>query len=138
MTRRPRAQELGACRLSTSPARSAVVAVLIMTIGSFVLWVATPLAWLWIGSQIENDASLGTALAVMFAGAVLTIMLIARVLSRLSNAYRELHVERGLPDPGHAMLEGVLVVSAGITLVVFVLWFLVFAGASPVPIGIQI
>lgn len=109
-----------------------------MTIGSFVLWVATPLAWLWIGSQIENDASLGTALAVMFAGAVLTITLIARVLSRLSNAYRELHVERGLPDPGHAMLEGVLVVSAGITLVVFVLWFLVFAGASPVPIGIQI
>lgn len=120
------------------PRSAALVAVLIMTIGSFVLWVATPLAWLWIGSQIENDASLGTALAAMFAGAVLTIAWIARVLSRLSNAYRRMYMERGLPDPGHAMLEAVLVVSAGITLVVFVLWFLVFAGASPVPIGIQL
>ena len=109
-----------------------------MIIGSFVLWGAVPLAWLWIGSQIENDASLGTALAAMFAGAVLTIVLIARVLSRLSNAYRRMFLERGLPDPGHAMLEGVLVVSAGITLIAFVLWFLVFAGASPVPIGLQL
>jgi hypothetical protein len=36
------------------------------------------------------------------------------------------------------MLEGVLVVSAGVTLVVFGIWFLFFAGASPVPIGIQL
>jgi hypothetical protein len=109
-----------------------------MILGSIVLWVVTPLVWLWIGSQIENSASLGTALAAMFAGAVLTITLIARVLSRLSNVYRQIHIERGLPDPGHAMLEAVLVVSAGLTLIVFGLWFLVFAGASPVPIGIQI
>ena len=36
------------------------------------------------------------------------------------------------------MLEGVLVVSAGLTLAVFVVWFFLFAGASPVPIGIQL
>jgi hypothetical protein len=36
------------------------------------------------------------------------------------------------------VLEGVLVVSAGITIAVFAVWFLFFAGASPVPIGIQI
>ena len=36
------------------------------------------------------------------------------------------------------MLEGVLVVSAGVTLAAFVIWFLFFAGASPVPIGIQV
>jgi hypothetical protein len=117
---------------------AAVLVLLIMVIGSFVLWVATPLAWLWIGSQIENGASLGAALAAMFAGAVLTITVLARVLSRLSNAYRRMFIERGLPDPGHAMLEGVLVLSAGITLVAFTLWFLIFAGASPVPIGIQL
>jgi hypothetical protein len=120
------------------PRSSAVLAVLIMIIGSLVLWVATPLAWLWVGSQIENSASLGTALAAMFAGAILTITVIARVLSRLSNAYRQAYIERGLPDPGHAMLEMVLVVSAGLTLAVFVLWFLIFAGASPVPIGLNV
>ncbi len=36
------------------------------------------------------------------------------------------------------VLEGVLVVSAGLTLVVFGIWFFFFAGASPVPIGIQL
>jgi hypothetical protein len=36
------------------------------------------------------------------------------------------------------VLESVLVVSAGITLAVFAVWFLLFAGASPVPIGIQL
>jgi hypothetical protein len=36
------------------------------------------------------------------------------------------------------VLEGVLVISAGVTLAVFVVWFLLFAGASPVPLGINI
>ena len=120
------------------PRSSALLAVLIMVVGSLVLWIGAPLAWLWIGGQIENSSSLGTALAAMFAGAILTITLIARLLSRLSNAYRRIYVDRGLPDPGHGMLEAVLVVSAGMTLVVFVLWFLIFAGASPVPIGINL
>jgi hypothetical protein len=35
------------------------------------------------------------------------------------------------------VLEGVLVVSAGLTLAAFVVWFFFFAGATPVPIGIQ-
>ena len=45
---------------------------------------------------------------------------------------------RGLDDTGHYVLEAVLVVSAGLTLAAFVVWFFFFAGASPVPVGIQI
>ena len=37
-----------------------------------------------------------------------------------------------------SVLEAVLVVSAGLTLTVFVIWFFFLAGASPVPVGIQI
>jgi uncharacterized membrane protein YhaH (DUF805 family) len=119
--------------------RNAVLTVLIMIVGSLVLWIGTPLAWLWIGSQIEGaTSSLGTALGVMFLGVVLSIAVLAMLLSRLSNAYRRLHVDHGLEDPGHAMLEGVLVISAGVTLVLFVAWFLLFAGASPVPVGISL
>ena len=47
-------------------------------------------------------------------------------------------MSRGLDDPGHFVLEGVLVVSAALTLTAFVVWFFLFAGASPAPIGIQI
>jgi hypothetical protein len=118
---------------------SAILIVLIMFIGSLVLWIGTPLLWLWVGSQIQGaTASLGTALGVMMIGVVVTIAVLAAVLSKLSNVYRASCVSRGHADPGHFVLEGVLVVSAGITLAVFAVWFLFFAGASPVPIGIQI
>ena len=46
-------------------------------------------------------------------------------------------VARGRSDPGHVVLEAVLVVSAGITIVAFVIWFFFIAGASPVP-GLQV
>ena len=74
----------------------------------------------------------------MFVGVVLTITVLASLLARLSDVYRANCLARGLNDPGHVVLEGVLVVSAGLTLVAFVIWFFFFAGASPVPIGIQI
>jgi hypothetical protein len=117
----------------------AVLVLLIMFIGSLVLWLGTPLLWLWVGSQIQgSSSSLGAALGVMFIGVVVTISVLAMLLSRLSNVYRRNCVERGLDDPGHVMLEGVLVISAAIALTGFVVWFFLFAGASPVPIGIQL
>ena len=117
----------------------AVLVILIMFIGSLVLWLGTPLAWLWIGSQIQGStSSLGAALGTMFIGVIVTISGLAMVLARLSNIYRANRVARGLEDPGHFVLEGVLVVSAGVTLTAFVVWFFLFAGASPVPIGIQL
>ncbi len=117
----------------------AVLVVLIMFIGSLVLWIGTPLLWLWVGSQIQGStSSLGAALGTMFIGVVITIVILATVLAKLSNVYRANCQARGLADPGHFVLEGVLVVSAGVTLVVFVAWFFLFAGTSPVPIGIQL
>ncbi len=117
----------------------AVLVVLIMFVGSLVLWVGTPLLWLWVGSQIQGStSSLGAALGVMFVGVVITIAALSSLLVALSNVYRHNCIARGLDDPGHFVLEGVLVVSAGFTLVAFVIWFFLFAGASPVPIGIQI
>lgn len=116
----------------------AVLVVLIMFIGSLGLWIGTPLAWLWIGSQIQGaTASLGAALGAMFIGVIATIAVIASVLSKLSDVYRANCRSRGLDDPGHFVLEGVLVISAGLTIVAFVVWFFLFAGASPVPLGIQ-
>jgi hypothetical protein len=116
---------------------AAVLVVLIMVIGSLVLWVGTPLLWLWIGSQIEAHTSLGAAVGATFIGAVLTIVLVAGVLAKLSNFYRANCVARGLADPGHVVLEMVLVVSASVSLVAFVVWFFFLAGAEPLPVGIK-
>ena len=117
----------------------ALLVVAIMFLGSLGLWVGTPLLWLWVGSQIQGATqSLGTALAVAFFGVVLTVTVVASLLSRLSDVYRANCLARGLNDPGHVMLEGVLVVSAGLTVAAFVIWFFFLAGTSPVPIGIHV
>ncbi|HET6869477.1 MAG TPA: hypothetical protein VFH80_26435 [Solirubrobacteraceae bacterium] len=117
----------------------ATLVLLIMFTGSLVLWIGTPLLWLWVGSQVQGaTSSLGTALGVSFIGVVATIMLLAGVLAKLSNVYQANRRARGLEDTGHYVLETVLVVSAGLTLAAFVVWFFFFAGASPVPVGIQL
>jgi hypothetical protein len=117
----------------------AVLVVLIMFIGSLVLWIGTPLLWLWVGSQIQGaTSSLGAALGAMFFGVIATISVLASILAKLSNVYRANCLARGMGDPGHLVLEGVLVVSAGVTIAGFVVWFFFFAGTSPVPVGIQI
>jgi hypothetical protein len=117
----------------------AILVVLIMFIGSLGLWVGTPLLWLWVGSQIQGATeSLGAALGAMFAGVIITITLLATELAKKSDDYRANCFARCQSDPGYVVLEAVLVVSAGLTLTVFVIWFFFLAGASPVPVGIQI
>jgi hypothetical protein len=117
----------------------AVLVMAIMVIGSIVLWAGTPLAWLWIGSQIQGATqSIGAALAAAFVGVIATILVLASLLTRLSDLYRANRVARGRGDPGHAVLESVLVVSAGVSLTAFTIWFFLFAGAAPAPIGIQL
>jgi hypothetical protein len=117
----------------------AVLVLAIMFIGSLVLWIGAPLMWLWVGSQVQGStSSVGAALGTAFIGVVATIALLAILLAKLSNVYRANCRARGLADPGHFVLEGVLVVSAGVTIAAFVVWFFFFAGASPIPVGIQL
>jgi len=115
----------------------ALLVISIMFLGSFGLWIGTPLLWLWVGSQVQGATdSIGLALLAMFVGAVVTVIAGARLLSRLSAWHRANRIARDGLDPGNAALETVLVVSAGISVAAFAVWFFLFAGASPVPIGI--
>jgi len=117
---------------------AALVVVMIMFLGSLGLWLGTPLVWLWVGSQVEGDtSSLGLALLVMGVGVLLTVWGATKLLSALSSHYRSNRLAQGRADPGHGPLETVLVVSAGVATVIFSVWFLLFAGASPVPIGLN-
>jgi hypothetical protein len=116
----------------------ALLVVLIMLTGSFVMWVGAPLLWLWVGSEIQGaGASVGAAIGAAFVGAVVTIILVGGLLSKLSNVYRANQRARGLADPGNFVLEAVLVTSAGVALLAFLVWFFVFAGAEPLPLGIK-
>ena len=114
---------------------SGVTLIAMMFAGSLLLWVGVPLGWLYIGSQVEGSTgSLGTAIGVMMVGAVLSILLIVRALLWLNRTHVELREARGLDSAGGAVLEGVLVISAGIALVGFGVWFFLFSGSAPLPI----
>lgn len=116
--------------------RSAALLLAIMFAGSVGLWVGVPVAWLWMGGRVQvATGSLGTAVAVTMAGVVLSILLAVRMLGWLSEKHAQARERRGLEELGAVPLEGVMVVSATIALVVFIVWFFVFAGAEPFPIS---
>lgn len=110
---------------------SAVLTGVIMVGASLLLWIGVPAGWLWIGSQIQGSSgSLGTAIAVMLVGAIVSIVAIAWVLGKLNRVHERLREARGA-QAGTPLLEVVLVVTAAVALVGFAIWFFVFAGPGP-------
>jgi hypothetical protein len=111
---------------------SAVLTGVIMVGASLLLWIGVPAGWLWIGSQVQGSTgSIGTAIAVMLVGAVVSIVALAWVLGRLNRVHEGLREARGANTNGPQLLEVVLVVTAAIALVGFAVWFFVFAGPGP-------
>lgn len=111
---------------------SGLMVLFIMIVGSLVLWVGVPLAWLWIGSQIQaSTGDLGAALAAMMVGVLVSVVALAVVLAWLNRRHEDMRAARGLPPGEHSVLERVLVVTATFAVVGFSVWFLGFAGPGP-------
>jgi uncharacterized membrane protein YbhN (UPF0104 family) len=109
--------------------------VALMLAGCLVLWIGVPLGWLWIGSQVQGSSDLGTALMVTMTGVILSIVGVTTGLGWLNRRHEALREARDLPSSGQSVLETMLVVSGGLAVVVLVIWFLGFAGTSPIPVS---
>jgi hypothetical protein len=95
------------------------------------LWGPQPLAWLWVGSQVNyQTGSVTFGIAVAFAGMIGTLMLTLAVLARLDRLWRILR-----RAAGYEQQQGVLVRIFASTAVVagaaFALWFLIIQGPAP-------
>jgi len=109
-----------------------------MVFVSITPWVGVPLLCLWLGSRVEGATeSVGAGFCVALGSAVVAIVLLARLMLRLSDAYRSARLARGLDDNGHLVLETVLIVTAAITVMAFAIWFFLLAGADPMPLGMS-
>jgi uncharacterized membrane protein YbhN (UPF0104 family) len=116
---------------------ASVALVLVMLAGCLFLWIGVPLAWLWIGSQMQSSLSLGGALMITMLGIVVSVVAVVALLGRLNRRHAELQRRRhGAVSGDSSALEVILVSSAGIAVVGFGIWFFGFAGASPVPLNI--
>ena len=123
-------------RRALRASQAALLLVAMMFLGSLVLWVGVPVAWLWIGSRLQNGTSLATATGVMMIGMLLSVTLLLAALGSLSRRHTELQERRGVPESEMTALERVLVSSAVIAVIGFLVWFFGFSGSSPIPLNI--
>jgi hypothetical protein len=118
---------------------SAALLVVIMFMGSLVLWVGVPVAWLWVGSQVQGSSSMAAAIGAMMIGMLVTIAVLIAFLGWLNRKHVELQEARGanLPQDATTALEHVMVASAVVAVVGFFVWFFGFSGSSPIPLNIS-
>jgi hypothetical protein len=130
--------------------RSNVVAaglIAVMVLGSMVLWLVVPVAWLWLASQIDQSIQASMrAYAVIAIGVPSTMLALFWLLRRLDIFHqrvtgheqrrklapawrRSLSEERNLLSETSA-LDVILVATAIAALVTLVIWFLFIAGSS--------
>jgi hypothetical protein len=118
---------------------SAVLLVAIMFMGSLVLWVGVPVAWLWVGSQLQATSSMSTVIGTMMIGMLVTIAALVSLLGWLNRRHVELQEARGtyLPENATTALENVMVASAVVAVIGFFVWFFGFSGSSPIPLNLS-
>jgi hypothetical protein len=118
---------------------SAALLVVIMFMGSLVLWVGVPVAWLWVGSQVQGSSTMAAALGAMMIGMLVTVAVLIALLGWLNRKHVELQEARGanLPQDATTALEHVMVASAVVAVVGFFVWFFGFSGSSPIPLNIS-
>ena len=65
--------------------------IVLMAVGSLAVWIGSPLAWLWLVSQEADwpDPGMGPYI-VLFAGVIVTSVVLGRILAALDRAYRSL------------------------------------------------
>ncbi len=124
--------------------------VVLMSIGGFAMWVATPVAWLWIGSQLtESRRPDGTLYALVAVGMITTMAVLGILLGRINRIHGAItgritdamlahsrvawHRPQSASDEGRTpvnALEVIMVVSVVILGILFFVWFFFFAGSS--------
>jgi Ca2+/Na+ antiporter len=104
--------------------------------GCLALWVGVPLLWLWLGSLVQSATDdVGAAIGAMILGVTVTIGIMLAVLSRITRAYQDARVARGLDDTGGFPLEVAMTVSAMLAVAFIVVWFIFGGGAQPLVFG---
>jgi hypothetical protein len=126
---------------------SAILLVLLMALGSVLMWIGVPLGLVYAASKLasSSEPSLGPYLLVL-VGLPIGMTLVAKGLGMLDRAHQRL---TGIGDEGPrrapwnrslrgervstrrgGVLDRVMLISVAAALVVFAIWFFAFAGSS--------
>ena len=102
-------------------------------VGSLAMWAPIPVAWVWVGARVyDATGSFVAGASAWFAGFLATLWLAVRVLTRIDALWVALRRRSG-HDQDEGVLTWVVVVSATLAIVAFLLWFYVFGRAFVIP-----
>jgi hypothetical protein len=125
----------------------ALALVLLMALGSVFLWIVVPVGWLYIASRTTETSAptMGPYLLVIFAVPV-TMYIVGKLLFKTNRLYErvtgqdaEVRVQmpwhKSLRDSSSSgrrttVLDVVMISSVAFALLVFGIWFFLFAGSS--------
>lgn len=131
--------------VAAKPAAFALI--VLMAFGSVFLWLGIPIGWIWGISQVVDSSqpSLGPYVVIII-GVPVTMFLVGRVLFKLNSVYSRITGQpaqvrvqmpwhrsmRGEREPARtsSVLDVVMVISVGLAVLVFGVWFFLFAGSS--------
>ena len=129
--RYPTTPKRGGERRRRADSMLAAAVLVLETIVCLTAWGPQPVAWLWVGSQVDyRTGSVSLGIATAFAGLLATLMLTLGVGTRLDRAWRILR-----RAAGHEQREGVLgrifAVTAVVAGLAFTFWFVLIEGPGP-------
>ena len=95
------------------------------------LFLPQPLAWLWVGSQVQYQTGYVTAgIGTILIGCLASLMLTMALAKRVDHAWKLVRRAAGHRQERGA-LERIFAASVGIALIVFAIWFFVIQGPGP-------
>jgi hypothetical protein len=132
---------------STGVMIAALLLIALMAVGSVVLWLGIPVFWLWLASRVVSTSqpTLGPYVMVLI-GIPVSMVIVGKLLTRLNAVYGQvtnttptvkvqmpwMKSMRGERESGRprTILDVVMVCSVSVALLLFGVWFFVFAGSS--------
>jgi hypothetical protein len=124
----PSGQNEGRRRLDNALANALLAIELVLCLS---LFGPQPLAWLWIGSQVQYQTDEPTAgIATIMVGCLASLMITMALAKRVDHAWKLVRRAAG-HDQERGALERIFVASVVVGALAFGFWFLIVHGPSP-------
>ncbi len=123
--------ELGTTRRQRADRAIAAFVLVVETLVCLTLWGPQPVAWLWVGSQVNYlTGSVSFGIVVAFAGMIASLMLTLVLAVRLDAIWKVVRRAGGI-DQRDGVLSRIFMVTAIVAAVAFGFWFLILEGPAP-------
>ena len=109
----------------------AAFVLVVETLVCLTLWGPQPVAWLWVGSQVDyHTGSVSLGIVVAFAGMLATLMLTLALAVRLDAIWKVVRRAAGY-DQREGALPRIFMVTAIVAALAFGFWLLILEGPAP-------